>query len=396
MAGDGRVRKMLFISNLYPNLREPHRAPFNRQQIIKLRRYFDVDIVAPVAWTVRVRKMHIPDYEVIDDIRVFHPTYYYMPRMLRKYHGYLYYWSVKSVVEELLRNNKYAFIFASWLYPDAWAASRIAVRHKIPLFVKVHGTDVNRLRKGQPITSLSLDVVARARKVICVSKALMEKLSREGADRSKLILLYNGIDRSIFYPRDKVALRDKLRIPLDQKILLFVGNLKREKGLDELVHAMRSLLNETKHLQNLRLIVIGEGPYKSHLITTLKKSGIINNVIFLGNVTLESVAQWMCASDVLCLPSYTEGLPNVIVEALSCSVPVVATYAGGIPELYAKNSGLLLVPPRDYRALANAIMNVLENSNKFPKKITVTTTWEENAAALADIFREGIALNNNF
>ena len=387
MTDKGKLRKMLFLSNLYPNSREPQRAAFNRQQIIHLRRYFEVDIVAPVSWIQRAHNRDIPDFETLDDMRVFHPTYYYIPRFVRRYQGYYYYWSVRSVVKELLRKNKYAFIYSSWLYPDGWAASRLAVEHGLPVFIKVHGTDVNRLKKGEAVTILSLDAVSNARKVICVSKNLMERLSIESVDISKLVLLYNGVDKSIFFPRDKSAVRKELGIPLDNKIILFVGNLKQEKGLDELAHAMRSLSEESESFLNVRLIIIGEGPYRNRFRRTLKECDVEDKITFLGNLSSENVSNWMCASDVLCLPSYTEGIPNVVIEALSCCVPVVATDVGGIPEINTYGQILKMVPPKDSYALAREIKKVLNGIPCISRTHPVGTwTWEENAANLARIF----------
>jgi glycosyltransferase involved in cell wall biosynthesis len=100
----------------------------------------------------------------------------------------------------------------------------------------------------------------------------------------------------------------------------------------------------------------------------------------------DEVALWMAASNIVTLPSYMEGLPNVVLEALSCGRPVVATNVGGIPEILNDECGRL-VPPRDARALAQALASVLDkgwNANAIAAR--GRRSWEDVAAELREVF----------
>ena len=227
------MKRILFISNLYPNSAEPHRSTFNQQQIDCLSRHFEVDVISPVSW-IECFSHGIPEQRIEKGINVYHPVYYYTPRILRRYYGWFYYLSIKSMARQLLSDNEYSTIYASWLYPDGWAASRLSNEFSLPLFLKVHGTDVNALAPSGAVTRASLLAVSRAQKVLCVSDALKYRLLDLGVENEKLITIRNGIDKTIFHPMDFTSVRNYLQIPLEERVILYVGNLKQEKGLGEI------------------------------------------------------------------------------------------------------------------------------------------------------------------
>jgi len=382
------MTRLLIISNLYPNPREPHRAAFNRQQIRALSNYFEIDVIAPISW-IQHRGKVIPPHNDGKNIRVFHPLYYYTPRILRQYHGMFYYLSIREVARWLLEELSYSAILSSWLYPDGWAAARLANEWSLPLFLKVHGTDVNTLAPSGAVTRAALDTVSKAKRVVCVSDALKKRLLALGTEEEKLVVLRNGVDKDIFHPMDHITVRKELQIPVDERVVLYVGNLKREKGLCELASAV-GIICRNKKSGNVRLVVIGEGKYREEFKSRLNSSGASDRVMFLGSRPLSEVARWMNAADVLCLPSYSEGLPNVVLEAISCGTRVVATAVGGVPELVNEGQSLVLVPPGDTEALTLALEMTLNSARKKKAETEYNNgikilTWEDNARILADI-----------
>ena len=130
--------------------------------------------------------------------------------------------------------------------------------------------------------------------------------------------------------------------------MLFVGRLDTTKGIVELLDAFASLATRRP---NLRLAYVGDGPGGGHLRRKAKHLALEDRITLTGACSSQKVAQWLAAANVLALPSYNEGCPNVVIEALSCGRPVIATNVGGIPELVNEESGIL-VAPRDSRALA--------------------------------------------
>ena len=234
-------KRILFISNLYPNPLHPNMAAYNWQQITALREHCEVEVISPIPWTALQNSKLNSRIREDNGVHVHHPTYYYTPRILRGWYGEFFYYSIKHVATQLLEKKPFDLIYSSWLYPDSWAAAKLAKQYSLPLFVKVHGTDVNNLTARSTITSKSLNVVDQAEKVICVSRALKNRLVELGASDNKLEVLYNGVDRNIFYPMDRADARQKLKIDSIEFIVLYVGNLKKDKGLEELITAFKKV-----------------------------------------------------------------------------------------------------------------------------------------------------------
>lgn len=372
-------KRILFISNLYPNPISPNMAAFNRQQITALREYCEVEVISPIPWPTLLKQQPNQSYKEENGVIVHHPAYYYTPRILRGWYGNYFYHSIKRIAKQLLEEKHFDLIYSSWLYPDSWAAAKLAKQYNLPLFVKVHGTDVNSLVAGSVITNKSLDVVDQAEKVICVSKALKNRLVELGASENKLEVLYNGVDRSIFYPVARADVRRQLGIEPDEFVVLYVGNLKKDKGLDELISAFKGVTERAS--AKTRLVIIGTGAYRESTEKQVSSLGLIEKTQFIGSQPLKAIAQWMNAASVLCLPSYMEGIPNVVLEALSCGTRVVATHVGGIPELDKGDGMLTLVLPRENAPLAEALLSVKRNSVTANNSSQISS-WQQNAQQL--------------
>lgn len=373
-------KNLLFVSNLFPNLLDLNMASFNRQQIQALSHYFNIDVVAPVSWQAKIKQRPFPSLYHLGTIECHHPTYFYTPGVARNLYGQFFLRSISSCVDHLLKKKQYAAIYGSWLYPDGWACAKLANHFNLPLFLKVHGTDVNQLTPGSSMTKKSIWAVAQAKKVFCVSQALSNRLVELGADNHKLQVLYNGVDTNIFHSIKQSEARTALAIDHDEPIILYVGNLKTTKGLHELAEAF-SLIQRNKKNPSCRLVIVGQGPYESRLRAEVKHLNISSKTCFLGSLSLEKIALWMNTANLLCLPSYMEGIPNVLLEAFACKLPVVATSVGGIPELKHTGNTLKLVPPRDVAALANAIVSSLDCQPDYIKKPRIVS-WQDNASML--------------
>lgn len=371
-------KNILFISSLFPSSLEPTLATFNRQQMEALSEYFTVDVVAPISWNRRLKTRNFIRHCDYDLFSVYYPTYWNIPRVLRHLNGQLFWLSIFTIVQKMIKQKNYFAIYSSWLFPDSWAAAKVAQSLNLPLFVKVHGTDVNSLIEGTKITQMSLDIIAQAKKTFCVSHALKNRLVDLGAESHSLEVIYNGVNKDIFKP-------ENINSTLDEKknTFLYVGNLKITKGLGELVESFSSLVKKY-HEKNFRLVIIGDGPYKAELLCKILNCNVSNQVKLLGSLSPEKVSCWMNNSDCLCLPSYMEGVPNVVLEALSCKLPVVATNVGGIPELAKRSSGVILVKAKSADSLFEGLERSLTKSEAatLPRFIG---SWQQNARTIAEI-----------
>ncbi len=373
-------KRILFLSSLFPNMKEPNSAPFNRHQMIQLSEYFDFDIIAPIAWTKRLSSFNFNCKSNLGRQRVYHPTYYHLPRIKRHWYGGLFYLSIFRNYSRLARVNKYDAVFGSWLFPDGWAALKIAELLHLPCFIKVHGSDVNDLAPMTKVAELSLQVAKKAKKVFCVSEALRGKLVKLGASPENLEVVYNGFDSKLFRPVGRENARRALGIERTGRCILYVGNLKESKGLRELALAFRSLCHRLND-PSLWLAVVGTGPYETKFREILRRNGMANRVFFAGSQPQDKVALWMNGANVLCLPSYMEGVPNVVIESLACGTVVVASDVGGVPELKAGAEGLFMVPARDVLGLADGLVRSLQGNCRV-KLPPFIGSWNENASLI--------------
>jgi glycosyltransferase involved in cell wall biosynthesis len=251
-----------------------------------------------------------------------------------------------------IRQAHYDCILVSWAYPDAAAAGWLARRLGIPYVVKVHGSDLNvqanhALRRPQIRSALT-----GAAGVVAVSRALAAKAVALGVHPSNVHVLYNGVDTSVFSPDSRSEARSRLGFSTYSPLLLFVGNLKPSKGCLDLLEAFPALLA----VQPLaRLVYVGTGAARAALLARAEALGCLDHVEVAGSVAHADLGDWFRAADLLCLPSHNEGVPNVVLEAMACGTPVVASDVGGIPEVVPEYAGIL-VPPHQRQALSDALI----------------------------------------
>lgn len=247
-------------------------------------------------------------------------------------------------------------LLLSWAYPDAVAGTMLARLLGLPAIIKIHGSDINmhllRAFRARQI----LWAMRRAHQIVSVSKALATRLVDAGIDEDKIQVIYNGVDKELFKPQPRQAASQKLGITSDRRIVLFVGNLKREKGCLDLLEAFAAISGKSIEVD---LYFIGTGREAQFLRDRAEHLGLQSRVLFLGSLGHEQLALWMNAASIVSLPSYNEGVPNVLLESMACGTPVVATAVGGIPEVVPSQAGIL-VAPGDVGGLADALSRALD------------------------------------
>jgi glycosyltransferase involved in cell wall biosynthesis len=212
--------------------------------------------------------------------------------------------------------------------------------------------------------------------VITVSEELRQRAIALGIPPGKVTTILNGCDASVFYPGDRDQARRLVSCDGNGELILYVGNLIRSKGLAELMDAFSGLL---KSRPGVRLALIGKGAYGETILRRAAAAGVGDRLMMLGHQGSTTVAHWMRAADVFCLPSYSEGCANVIIEALVCGRPVVATNVGGIPELIDESCGIL-VPAHDSGQLQLALQAALSrqwDTNRIARQFK--RSWEDVA-----------------
>jgi teichuronic acid biosynthesis glycosyltransferase TuaC len=397
--------RALVITRLFPNAADPFAAAFNRQQFAALGRLCAVDLLAVIPWfpgaklfsrwSAAGRLAQVPPHEWMDGLFVRHPRVFYLPRVGHALAPLLYEASLSPLLHQL--RGRVDVVLGSWAFPDGVAAVRLARKLGVPSVIKLHGSDMNVIA-NQPAASRWLRwALPRADRVVAVSQGLADKAQGLGVTAERLVVVPNGVDRTLFFPRDRAEARAALGtihgsiFPEGSKVIVYVGRLERAKGITELLDAFRRLASQRS---DVALALVGDGgAAEACRQAALEFPG---RVVVAGVRPLDEVATWIAAGDLLTLPSWNEGTPNVVLEALASGRRVVATTVGGIPDVLRDGQLGQMVPPRDASALTAALTRVLDQPYD-PSAVAAMApgSWADSAGRLLDVLmqaREEFAL----
>jgi glycosyltransferase involved in cell wall biosynthesis len=262
------------------------------------------------------------------------------------------YAALRSVCAEILKRRfRFDLIDAHYCYPDGVAAVLLGRSLGRPVVITARGTDVSLIPEYRIPRRLIRWAAVQAAGVVAVSGALRERLNELGMPGSRVEVLRNGVDLELFAPQDRAVARRELGLDAAGRLVLSVGWLIPRKGHDLAIRAAAAMPEVT-------LLIVGEGPQAAALKRLAEQLGSTERVHFLEAMPQERLALVYSAADVLLLASSREGLPNVVLEALACGTPVVATAVSGTPEIVAPQAGLL-VRERTPEAIVCALRAVL-------------------------------------
>jgi teichuronic acid biosynthesis glycosyltransferase TuaC len=331
--------RVLTFTALYPNKAHPLQGIFIHQRVRHLARHpgNSVEVVAPIpyfpSWLPFPRWQRfseIPEEEEIDGVRIHHPRYPLLPGISMPAHGILMYLFSLPLVRRIHGEKPFDCIDSHFVYPDGYAAVRLGKKLDLPVVVSARGTDINLYSSFRLIRPMLKWTLLNAAGAIAVSADLKSKMFALGIPGTKIQVISNGVDAERFQPVDTIAARKQLGLPEESAIAVSVGSLIESKGHHLLIAAAAKL---AERFPKLRLYVIGEGVYRAKLEELIVEMQLQDRVFLPGNRPNEELPFWFCAANVSCLVSSREGWPNVVSESLACGTPVLATRAGGIPEI---------------------------------------------------------------
>lgn len=193
--------------------------------------------------------------------------------------------------------------------------------------------------------------------VVTVSNSLKRRLIESGVSERKIRIIYNAIDKDGLRPDltpDEV--RVKYGIKQDERLIGVIGRLSPEKGQGIFLHAFKRLIGK---IPDVKGIIIGDGPEKEKLIQFCSNNGLKDKIIFTGYQN--NIANFYQIMDLMVLPSFSEALPNVVLEAMAFKIPVIATSVGGVPEIITDGQNGLLVPSGNPDILAEKMIQLLND-----------------------------------
>lgn len=296
-------------------------------------------------------------------------------------YGQMFLRSIAGDVERCLSDFKPDALLTSWAHPDGWAALQIGRRYGIPVTLKVVGSDLLVLSKRPRRLPWIRQTLAGVDHVVAVSRHLADRAIALGANPERTSVVFEGVNERLFCPGSKQLARQTLSIPDTQQTLLFVGNMLMSKGAGVLVEAMAKLRAKGS---NARCYMIGAGRDRERVMSDIARLNLSGAVTLVNACPYEKLPNWYGAADLIVLPSFSEGIPNVLREALMCGRPYVATAVGGIPEITDPSYGLL-TPPGDATALADAIETAMKADLQVDPNLARrhNISWEESARQLA-------------
>lgn len=378
--------RVLILTKIFPNRAEPRSSPFNRQQFSALSKLCDVEVLATIPWFPGAsafsrwsragRLLDVPASDVIDGVTVHHPRFVFLPKVGHGIAGPLYAASLARAAMKY--EGRVDVVLGSWAYPDGFAAVALARLLGVPAVIKLHGSDMNVVAELRGPRMLLSWAMTRAARVVAVSNPLRDKAIALGAAPAAVDVVRNGVDRTRFHPRDRSEARRMLRIG-DGPMALYVGNVERHKGAVDLVQAFSRFRESGSRPE---LFMVGDGAAMNECRRIADGAGAPVN--FVGPRPHDEIPHWLAAADVLVLPSWNEGTPNVVLEALASGRRVVATSVGGVPDVVSSDSAGVLVQPRDPEALAKATWRALSQPYDPASVVAALRNpdWNESAAML--------------
>ncbi|MFK5892533.1 MAG: glycosyltransferase [Pseudomonadota bacterium] len=388
--------KILLITNLFPNSKQPGLAAYNLQQLKSLNRHknISVEVIAPVPWVPSYKWLPEPllkaldsrillEHEIIDGINVYHCQYLVIPKILRFLHGIFFYFGIKKLVKQRQAEKSFDVVLSAWGWPDVFGSVLICKQLGLPIVANLLGSDIHLYSKISTLRIQMKWAFKQCQHLVCVSKTLSSRLIEIGLPEKNMTVLLNGVDHKVFYPREFIESAKKLNLQSGKQRILFVGNFYPVKGVDILIKAF-SLVS--KEIDNLELMLVGDGQKAEAIKNQIQSLGLEKQVKFVGRQPHDKTPLWFNACDVFCLPSRSEGCPNVVLEAVACGCIIVASDVGSVYDILENNKNAIVVPNGDIEAMAIALIESLRKE-KIVKldELSLWPSWDDNADKLKNI-----------
>lgn len=355
--------KILTLTTIYPTPAEPTFGIFVRSRLQHMAEFADVRVLAPVPLITygllgkngKHESQPLPrGWRRDEHLEVLFPRWVYPPLG-----GWM---NIPALVAQTglragrLRSDfPFDLIDAHFGHPDGAAAAMLAWWFRCPFTVTLRGFEPRHAKTPGRRRAMSW-ALRRAGRVITVSGRLRDFAISLGAVPERVLVIPNGIDSSIFHPRNREESRARHAVPPGTRLILSAGYLIERKGHHLAMRALRCMLDKGVQAQLWIVGVAGrEDDFEGHLRELLFALRLEKYVRFFGHAQPDQLAELMSAADVLCLASNNEGWPNVVHEALGCGLPVVASDVGAIPAMLPSGEYGSVVPVNDIEALEKAL-----------------------------------------
>jgi glycosyltransferase involved in cell wall biosynthesis len=396
--GDARPR-VLVSTTLFPSTSQPSAGVFIRERMFRVGKELPLKVVAPQPWfpcqsLLRLLKPSFrpsaPPVEVQEGVEVLRPRFFCVPGVLKSLDGIFLALSSYLTLRRLSRRFDFHLIDAHFGYPDGYAAVELGKWLRRPVTITLRGTEPrhSRTRGVKRYLRRALDGADR---IFCVSESLRRHALAMGIGTAeKVLVVGNGVDAEKFHALPKTDSRLALGLRPDAKVLITVGGLVERKGFHRVIALLPKLC---KKYPNLHYLVVGgpsaEGDWSERLNRQVEMAGLRGAVSFLGALPHREVKRALSAADVFVLATSNEGWANVILEAMACGLPVIATDVGGNAEVVKDGSLGTIVPFGDPGALETGLDEALQRGWDRGKIVAyaMANSWDQRVETLVREFR---------
>jgi teichuronic acid biosynthesis glycosyltransferase TuaC len=387
--------KILTFSTLYPNAQKPGHGIFveTRLRHLLATGQLEARVIAPVPWFPLPHARFgnyadyakVPAHEERSGISVQHPRYPVLPKVGMNVAPALLAAGARASVARMIDEGyDFDLIDAHYFYPDGVAAAMLGKYFNKPVVITARGSDLTLFPSYRLPRRMIRWAANRAAGIITVCNALKDEVCALGVDASKVVSLRNGVDLQLFQPVERASVRARLGV--DGFTLLAVGHLVPVKAQQLAVAALAQL-------PDVRLLIAGNGPQRAMLEQLASSSGVADRVRFLGAVPQATLRDYYGAADALVLPSEREGWANVLLEAMACGTPVIASRVWGTPEVVAAPEAGLLMEERSADGLAAAVRALRANypDRAATRRYAERFSWDDTSAGQLALFRHILA-----
>jgi glycosyltransferase involved in cell wall biosynthesis len=288
------------------------------------------------------------------------------------------------------RESPFHLVLGVSMLPDTEAAVVVGDALRLPVAALAVGSDVMVYPDRMAVLWRRLcETLERVDLPVGVSQSVCKRLAETGKCRREPLCVYLGRDTKQFMSAEnKVRVREQLGWARESIVGVYVGGLVEIKGMKELAAAAELLLSKHKRFQ---LVCVGDGPSRDRLAALASRVGRAGAVVLPGRVVPEEVPRFLQAADFLVLPSYSEGMPQAVLEAMNCGLAVIATRVGGVPEAVIDGQTGLLVEAKNVDQLRDAMERMITDEafrltagQKGLARAREVFDSERNAGILAD------------
>ncbi|MDD4908502.1 MAG: glycosyltransferase [Candidatus Omnitrophica bacterium] len=366
-----KIKKVLVLTTTFPRWEGDTIQLFVYELSRRLRENgLEIFILAPHHW--RAEK-----FEVMGGLKVFRFPYFYPSRYQRLAYGQGILFNIKHsfwakiqvpllflselfYAVKIVKQNKIDIVHSHWLIPSGIIGAICKKALGTPHITTLHGSDINTMGNSGILRKICSFIIRNSDRVTANSSYTKSKIiSIDDGARDKVEIIPMGVDADSFKPGD-ITLKYSIK---EEYSILTVGRLVNWKGTQYLIMAMVEVI---KSFPKAKLLVIGDGPERTSLEALAIRLGLKDNVLFLGVVKNADLPRYYISADIFCLPSVelagqTEALGVVLLEAMACGTPVIASRVGGTLDIIEDGHNGLLVPQKSPHELSSAIIAILSN-----------------------------------